>query len=173
MKTGLSLNDSEQPNLRQQRRSTRLYHLHRAGSDILHIEDEEIQICQHLISLLVDNQPMTPSLNTACEWYRQYLKNNIINYWPLIQSALKGVKRSSKSPSREDFAIAISFVHEVASQLVTEEKDIALCEIVDELVNAKIFKPELDEDRIIPNQLVFTVIGWLRKSPHLCIFRAG
>lgn len=116
---------------------------------------------------------MTSSLITACEWYRQYLKNNIINYWPLIQSALKGVKRSSQSPSREDFAIAISLVHEVARQLLTEEKGVALCEIVDELVNAKNFEPELDEDRIIPNQLVLTVIGWLRKSPHLCIYRAG
>jgi hypothetical protein len=116
---------------------------------------------------------MTSSLITACEWYRQYLKNNIINYWPLIRSALKDIKQSSNNPSKKDFAITISFVHEVARQLLTEEKDVALCEIVDELVNAKNFKPELDEDRIVPNQLVLTVIGWLRRSRHLCIFRAG
>lgn len=44
-------------------------------------------------------------------------------------------------------------------------KDVALTDIVDSLVNAKFFKPDLEQDydRIVPNQLVFAVIGWLRE----------
>lgn len=144
-----------------------------AGARSLHLENE-IKICQNLIFLLVDNQTITPSLNSACEWYQQYLKDRVANYWPLIRSALKGVERSSESPSKKDFAVVISFVHDVARHLATE-KDVTLCDIVDELVNAKLFKPELyedhNQDQIIPNQLVFTVIGWLRMLSHLHIFR--
>jgi hypothetical protein len=115
---------------------------------------------------------MTSSLHSSCQWYRKYLKNNITNYWPLIQSALNGVDEYSARPSPKEFEIVIKFVLEIARYLVTE-RELALTDIVDPLVNAEFFKPELDkdEDRIIPNQLVFAVMGWLRKSCNLRICR--
>lgn len=123
-----------------------------------------------MISLLVDNQETTPSLVAACKWYINYLKFNTGKYWPLIRSSLSAVESSSKSPSQYHFAVVISFVHEVARKLITE-KDVALCDIVDPLTNDGYFKPDLEYSST-PTQLVFTVIGWLRKSHHLRIFRA-
>jgi hypothetical protein len=138
----------------------------------LSLENEEIKICQHLVSLLIDNQDMTPSLDTACDWFRKYLRIKIERHWPLIQSCLKAVEASAESPSRKDFAVVVSFVHEVARKLVTE-KDVALCDIVDLLANSKYFKLEVDkDDRVLPNQLVFAVTGWLRKSQQLRMFES-
>jgi hypothetical protein len=67
--------------------------------------------------------------------------------------------------------VVISLVHEVARKLVTE-KDVALCDILDPLANDGYFKLELDDDEygVIKAQLVFTVIGWLRKSRSWFIF---
>jgi hypothetical protein len=64
-------------------------------------------------------------------------------------------------------------VYKVARKLITE-KDVALSDIVDPLANDGYFKPGLDRDEYggIPTQLVFTVIGWLRKLHYLHIFRA-
>jgi hypothetical protein len=67
----------------------------------------------------------------------------------------------SPRPSADEFETVIKFVHEIARLLVTE-KELALVDIVDPLVNNKHFKQELidsDEFRIIPHQLVFAVIG--------------
>lgn len=121
-------------------------------------------MCRNLISLLVDNEDKTSSLDTACDWFRKYLRVNTEKYWPLIQLSLKAVTSSAEKPSRKDFSVVISFVYEVAKTIITE-KDVALCSIVDLLANAKYFKPELDEDdeRVLPHQLVFVVMGWLRE----------
>jgi hypothetical protein len=164
VKTGKSLKDIELENTRSHRRSTTLYYRRRLSPDSLVLVNEEIKICKNLISLLVDSQDETSSLHAACDWYRNFLKFNTEKFWPLIQSALKDVAASSERPSRKDFAVVISFVHEIARKLVTE-KDVALCDIVDPLANTGYFKPELDKDEYggIPTQLVFVVIGWLRK----------
>ena len=121
-------------------------------------------MCRNLIELLIDKDDKTASLDTACDWFRKHLRINTEKYWPLIQSGLKAASSSSAVPAKTDFAVVISFVHEVAKKLITE-KDVALCNIVDLLSNYKYFKPELDDDdeRGLHNQLVFVVIGWLRK----------
>ncbi len=53
-----------------------------------------------------------------------------------------------------------SFVHEIA-KLLKSTADLALVTIVDELDNANLLKPQLDEERAFPNQAVWTAIGWL------------
>jgi hypothetical protein len=145
----------------------------RFGSDSLVLANEDVKICANLISLLVDGQETTASLDAACEWYRNYLRFNTEKYYHLIRSSLSAVESSSETPSPRTFAVVISFVHEVARKLVME-KDIALCDIVDLLANAGYFKPELDHDEYggMPTQMVFIVIGWLRTLQHLRIFGA-
>jgi hypothetical protein len=130
-------------------------------------------IVQQLLSFLVGSQERTPCLDKACDWYRTFLAYNAEKYWPLIRSSLRAVEGSSESLSQNDFAVVISFVHEVARKLVIE-KDVALCDILDPLANNGYFKPGLDHDENggIATQLVFTVIGWLRKSRSWCIFTA-
>lgn len=145
-----------------------MFRRHGRGSDSLVPAHEEIKLFDNLITLLVNSRSINlpASLDTSCQWYRKYLKNNIISFWPLIRSALNDVDAYSPRPSADELETVIKFIHEIARLLVTE-KDLALVEIVDPLVNNKYFKPELidsDEFRIIPYQLVFAAIGWLRKS---------
>jgi len=123
---------------------------------------EEGKVFPALISLLIDNQPITPALEASCHWYKRYLRIKIKTHWTLIRSALSSVEQFSSNPRIDEFDAVISFILEIARQLITK-KDLALTDIVDELANAKHFKTQLDEDenRVIPNQLVFTVIGWL------------
>lgn len=111
---------------------------------------------------------MTPTLNAAGDWYRKFLRNNVTCFWPLFRQALNDVNCCASTPSLKDFAVVICFVYEVAKELIVH-KDVALTDIVDSLVNAKFFKPDLEQDydRIVPNQLVFAVIGWLRELHSL------
>jgi hypothetical protein len=151
-----------------QRRSTTLFYRRRRGSDSLIPANEEIKIFDSLITLLINRRSLSlpTSLDASCQWYRKYLKNNIINFWPLIRSALNDVDAYSPRPSADELETVVKFIQEIARPLVTE-KDLALVEIVDPLVNNKYFKSELidsDEFRIIPYQLVFAVASWLRKS---------
>jgi hypothetical protein len=168
VKTPKSLKDFELDNVCSDRRSSAQYHLRRHVSDSLLLANEEIKTCQSLITLLVGNQLMTPTLNTAADWYRKFLRSNVTYFWPLIRKALNDVNCYASTPSLKDFAVVVCFVYEVAKELIVH-KDIALTDIVDSLVNAKLFKPDLEQDydRIVPNQLVFAVIGWLRKLRNL------
>lgn len=56
--------------------------------------------------------------------------------------------------------VVYDFLLSVARLLKTR-KDLALVEIVDELDNHNLLKPQLDEERAIPNQVVFAALGWL------------
>jgi hypothetical protein len=168
VKTLKSLKDFELDNLLPDRRSSAQYNPHHHASDSLLPANEEIKICENLITLLVDNQLMTPTLNAAGNWYRKFLRNNVAYFWPLIRKALNDVNCCASTPSQKDFAVVVCFIYEVAKELIVH-KDVALTDIVDSLVNAKFFKPDLEQDydRIVPNQLVFAVIGWLRKLHNL------
>lgn len=64
--------------------------------------------------------------------------------------------------------VVYNFVVAVAKMLKTR-KDVALVEIVDELDNDNKLKPQLDEERAIPNQIVFATIGWLSMYYTMCL----
>jgi hypothetical protein len=154
------------------RRSTTWCHRCRHKSNIPSLANEEVKIFENLITLLVNHRSMTDSLRASCQWYRKYMKNNILNSWHLIRSALNHVDAYSPRPCPYEFETVIKFVLEIARPLVTE-KELVLSEIVDQLVNNNYFKQDLvdsDEYRIIPYQLVFAMIGWLRKlhNPTIC-----
>ena len=74
-------------------------------------------------------------------------------------------------PASGDLVIVYSFVIEVAKLLKTI-RNLALVEIVDELDNQNMLKPQMDEERAIPNQIVFAALGWLsmhRTSITACV----
>jgi hypothetical protein len=168
VKTPKSLKEFELEYLRPDRMLSAQYNPRRHASDSLLLADEEIRICENLITLLVDNQLMTPTLNATGDWYRKFLRNNVAYFWPLIRKALNDVNFCSSTPSSKDFSVVVCFIYEVAKKLIVH-KDVALTDIVDSLDNAKFFKPDLEQDydRIVPTQLVFAVIGWLRKLHNL------
>jgi len=85
---------------------------------------------------------------------------NFSRHWHLLRSTLKGLDDKSTVPQRGDLTIVYGFIITVAKLLKTKE-NLALVDIVDELDNGDILKPQLDEERAIPNQIVFAALGWL------------
>lgn len=95
------------------------------------------------------------------------MRASIGRHQDLFNSALNDAKVTELlpvAPSSTLTLLAAKFIHEVARLLITEQ-DRALSNIVDDLVNGKYFKKQLDEDddRTVPNQLAFAAIGWLCK----------
>lgn len=127
-------------------------------SIVLTKEEEEAQ--RTLIELIVADQPRKGSLKPSCEWYERYLQSKFNSHWHLLAPALVGLEDNSTAPRPGDLVIVYSFVVATAKLLQTR-KDVALVEIVDELDNENKLKPQLDEERGIPNQIVFATLGWL------------
>lgn len=92
-------------------------------------------------------------------WYGRYLQSKFHHHWHLLTPALVGLENNAK-PAPGDLVIVYCFVTEVAKLLKTR-KNLALVEIVDELDNQQLLKPQMDEERAILNQIVFATLGWL------------
>jgi hypothetical protein len=84
--------------------------------------------------------------------------------WHLLAPSLVGLGDSSPEPRPGDLVTVYNFVLAVAL-LLSVKKNIALVEFVDELDNNNLLKPQLDNERAKPNQIVFAAVGWLSKSP--------
>jgi hypothetical protein len=121
---------------------------------------EERQKQDDLVSILVGDQVIKGSLADSCLWYGRYLQSKFCHHWHLLVPALVGLEDNSTSPASGDFVIVYNFVIEVAKLLKTR-RNLALVEIVDELDNRSMLKPQMDEERAIPNQIVFAALGWL------------
>lgn len=102
------------------------------------------------------------SLGTACAWYSKYLQTKFLQTWHLLAPSLVGLEDGSTEPRSGDLVIVYKFVLEVA-EILSTRPNVALVEFVDELNNANLLKPQLDEERAMPNQIVFAVLGWLSK----------
>ena len=121
---------------------------------------EESEKQDHLISILVGDQVIKGSLADSCLWYCRYLQSQFYRHWHLLGPALDHLEDNSTTPASGDLVHVYSFVIEVAKLLKTR-RNLALVEIVDELDNKKMLKPQMDEERAIPNQVVFATLGWL------------
>jgi hypothetical protein len=129
---------------------------------------EERQKQDYLVSILVGDQVIKGSLADSCLWYGRYLQSKFYRHWHLLGPALVGLEDNSTAPASGDLVHVYSFVIEVAKLLKTR-RNLALVEIVDELDNKSMLKPQMDEERAIPNQVVFATLGWLsmrRTSIH-------
>ena len=107
----------------------------------------------------------------SCLWYGRYLQSKFYHHWHLLAPALVGLEDNSTMPASGDLVIVYSFVIGVAKLLKTI-RNLALVEIVDELDNQNMLKPQMDEERAIPNQIVFATLGWLsmhRRSITACV----
>jgi hypothetical protein len=109
---------------------------------------------------MVGDQLVKGSLATSCTWYVLFLESKFRNHWHLLVPALKGLDNESTGPQTGDLVVVYDFIITVARLLKTR-KDLALVEVVDELDNQDMLKPQLDEERAIPNQIVFAALGWL------------
>jgi hypothetical protein len=58
------------------------------------------------------------------------------------------------------FVVVYNFVIAVA-QLLKSRQELALVDIVDKLDNENLLKPQPDEERAMPNHIVFAAVGWL------------
>lgn len=83
--------------------------------------------------------------------------------WHLLRSSLEGLEDSSPSPKAGDLVVVYNFVYTIA-QLLSTRRKATLVEIVDELDNDNLLKPQGDEERAKPNQIVFAIVGWLSTS---------
>jgi hypothetical protein len=121
---------------------------------------EEEQVQQQLIDLIVADQPIKGSLQSCSQWYERYLQSKFNTHWHQLAPVLVGLEDNTATPRSGDLVVVYNFVIAVAKLLQTR-KDVALVDIVDELDNENKLKPQLDEERAIPNQIVFATIGWL------------
>ena len=121
---------------------------------------EERQKQDDLVSILVGDQMIKGSLVDSCLWYGRYLQSKFHHHWHLLAPALVGLEDNSTTPASGDLVVVYSFVIKVAKLLKTR-RNLALVEIVDELDNQNMLKPQMDEERAIPNQIVFATLGWL------------
>jgi hypothetical protein len=115
---------------------------------------------------MVGDQPLKGSLRVSCAWYTAFLETKYRNQWEPLCCALKGLPDlpdRSVAPQPGELATVYRFVIAVAELLKTK-RNLALVEIVDHLDNSDLLKPQLDDQRAIPNQVVFAAIGWLSKS---------
>jgi hypothetical protein len=132
---------------------------------------EERQKQDDLVSILVGDQMIKGSLADSCLWYGRFLQSKFYRHWRLLAPALVGVEDNSTTPASGDLVIVYSCLIEVAKLLKTR-RNLALVEIVDELDNQNMLKPQMDEERAIPNQIVFATLGWLsmhRTSITACV----
>lgn len=121
---------------------------------------EEIQCQTRLITFIVGDEIVKGSLGMACTWYSRHLQLKFLQTWHLLAPSLVGLENDSTEPRPGDLVIAYNFVLKVAEILSTRPK-VALVEFVDELNNENLLKPQLDEERAMPNQIVFAAVGWL------------
>ncbi|KAI9861544.1 MAG: hypothetical protein M1813_005154 [Trichoglossum hirsutum] len=128
--------------------------------ELVTLTDSELHCRDSLILLIVGDQLVKGSLATSCTWYAEFLELKFRHHWHLLRSALKGLNDESIQPQTRDLVVVYDFVIAVA-QLLKTKKDLALVEIVDELDNRDFLKQQLDDERAIPNQIVFATLGWL------------
>jgi hypothetical protein len=131
-----------------------------SAEEVAILTPAEHQKRDHLFSVLVDGQTIKESLVDSCFWYGRYLQSKFNHHWHLLCPALVGLEDNSTKPASGDLVVVYSFVIEVA-KLLKARRNLALVEIVDELDNQNMLKPQMDEERAIPNQIVFATIGWL------------
>lgn len=132
---------------------------------------EELQKQYDLLFILVGDQVIKGSLADSCLWYGRYLQSKFYHHWHLLAPSLVGLEDNSTKPASGDLVIVYNFVIEVAKLLKTR-RNLALVEIVDELDNRSMLKPQMDEERAILNQIVFATLGWLsmhRTSTPACV----
>lgn len=134
------------------------------GSPILanlaDLSPEEQQARDKLITYIVAQDIWKGTVANACSWYTQYLQSKFIEHWDLLALALVGLDDESRAPQRNDLVFVFEFMLKVAEVLRTK-RACAMTDIVDELGNNELLKDQLDEERAIPNQIVFAAIGWL------------
>lgn len=127
------------------------------------LTDEELQRQDTLIHLINNEDFKKGSLASACIWYTQYLQSKFNNNWHLLAPALVGLEDFSSGPASGDLVIVYDFIIAVA-KIFKNRRDVALTDVVDDLDNRNIFKPQLDDERTIPNQIVFATLGWLSRD---------
>jgi hypothetical protein len=134
-----------------------------APDDLEKLTYEALQCEGRLISFIVGDDIPKGSLQRACQWYSRHLQMRFKETWHLLAHSLVGLADNSSGPRPEDLVIVYNFVLAV-SDLLSVRKNIALVEFVDELDNNNLLKPQMDDERAKPNQIVFAAIGWLSKS---------
>lgn len=124
------------------------------------LTEEELKKQDELIKFLTGEQMIKGSMISSCLWYTRYLQSKFRSQWHLLVSALVGLEHNSPKPAPGDFIVVYSFMKEVA-KLLKNRRNLALVEVVDELDNQRLLKPQMDTERAVLNQVVFAALGWL------------
>ena len=129
------------------------------------LSPEEQAARDKLISYIVAQDIWKGTVYNASVWYSRYLQSRFIEHWHALVKALVGLDDETEVPRPNDLIVVFDFVLRVAEVLKTR-KSCALTDIVDALDNDDVLKDQLDEERAIPNQIVFAAVGWLSMRLH-------
>lgn len=132
---------------------------------------------REFIAYLIEDQNLTPSLITACEWFSRFIDIKYAASWsdliiptvilqkgekerfPRQVSTSAHIPATTKAPTPENFAI-VDHVLTAIEQCLQKKRDFALTDAEDELEDHKLVL-ECDDMRAGLHQLTFASIGWL------------
>jgi hypothetical protein len=134
------------------------------------MNEDELQKQDSLILFILDGEPIKGTLIKCSLWYSQYLQSQIRYHWSQLTVALANLDDNSPHPKPGELVVVYDFLLLVA-RLLKYQKDLSLVDVVDELDNESMLKPQLDEERATPNQVAFAALGWLSMTSYLLIIQ--
>lgn len=133
------------------------------------LNEDELQKQDSLLSFILDGEPIKGTLITCSLWYCQYLQAQIRSHWSRLTIALANLDDNSPHPRPGELVVVYDFLLLVV-RMLKNQKDLSLVDVVDELDNENMLKPQLDEERATPNQVAFAALGWLSMSTSIVSF---
>jgi hypothetical protein len=127
--------------------------------------DEEQKRASHgreFIEFLSNGQSRTTAYLDACDWYVKFIDSKYRTHWRAIQSVVAGVRPDALAPDAHDIAKVDKVLATIAKGL-SEKKDFALSDPVDDLINNNLIVDDDTDERASLHQLMFTFLGWLSR----------
>ncbi|KAH6690246.1 hypothetical protein BKA61DRAFT_585093 [Leptodontidium sp. MPI-SDFR-AT-0119] len=121
---------------------------------------EEVRHRDEFFYRVFGKESLNPEFASTRSWYSQFLEWKFRIHWRLMSQALRGLDEDSLMPQPGNLVVVYDFLTTVGVLLKARE-NLVLVEVVDELDNNNALKEQLDQERGIPNQVVFAAIGWL------------
>jgi hypothetical protein len=129
------------------------------SSSILSIEDLQARLDFFKVILERENDDSF-ELNPTCLWYARFLECKFRASWTiLLRPALEGSNKQHNDLQHGDYSRAYTFLSIVAKMMLQGDS-LTIVEVSDFLGNERMLTDDNDE-RAIPNQLIFSAVGWL------------
>jgi hypothetical protein len=111
-----------------------------------------------LIEFLSHEQERTVSFLDACDWYVKFIDSKCTAHWRAIQPVV-----AVKHDVYEDAIAKVDVVLRNIAIALSKKQNLALANIVDDLINDNLITDDDTDERAASHQLIFTFLGWLSR----------